>query len=118
MFKKLNVLVFVLCTSGLALAQDSIVIDGVTYRDPTQPVGALRQAIEEGTIGRVSYAVTFIRTGGQRNVAVVNGQTVGVGDTVDGASVKAINSDSVTLDVDGESIDISTFRATFRTAAP
>ena len=118
MFNKKHILLFILCMPALALAQDRIVIDGVTYRDPTQPVGAQRQSLEEGTIGRTSYAVTFIRTGGQQNVAVVNGQTVGVGDTVDGASVMAINSDSVTLDVDGESIDISTFRATFRTAAP
>ncbi|MDX1491623.1 MAG: hypothetical protein R3332_10065 [Pseudohongiellaceae bacterium] len=109
-------LLYLLCYG--AVAQETIVIAGVVYRDPLQPAGASRISPEQGRVGQVSYSVSFIRTGGEVDVAVVNGQTVAEGDTVDGALVKEIDKDTVTLDVDGESIDISTFRATFRTLVP
>lgn len=118
MCNKLLILFMFLWLPSLVHAQDRVVIDGIAYRDPLQPMGASRLSSETGQLGRVKYVVTFIRTGGQTNVAVVNGQTVATGDTVDGALVKAIKSDSVTLDVNGSSIDISTFRATFRSDVP
>ena len=117
MLNRLSIAILSALFSCSALAAETIVIDGVVYRDPMQPKGVNRTAAEEGRIGQMTYEVTFIRTGGEINVAVVNGLTVGEGDTVDGALVKAIDKDTVTLDVNGESLDISTFRASFRTPA-
>jgi hypothetical protein len=116
--KKMAIIFITLLLPSFVFGQDGIVIDGVRYRDPLQPAGATRVALEDGRIGRTTYVVTFIRAGGKTDVAVVNGRTVGLGDTIDGATVQAITSDTVTLEVNGESIDISTFRATFRTDAP
>lgn len=99
-----------------AIAQEQIVIDGLAYRDPTQPPGVSReQPLTSSAPGRVAYAVTFIRAGGANTVAVVNSQVVSVGDTVDRAIVTAIEPDKVMLEVDGETLEISTFRAAFRT---
>lgn len=98
-----------------AIAQDRLVIDGVSYRDPTQPAGMMRVQ-GQPTVRQTarSYEVSFIRTGGDTPVAVVNGQTVSVGDVVDGAQVLRITEDTVSLDTDDGAIDISTFRAAFR----
>ncbi|MDT8427880.1 MAG: hypothetical protein RQ757_03850 [Pseudomonadales bacterium] len=113
--------VITVCSIALLLqqaaAQDRLVIDGVSYRDPTQPLGALRiQGQPTVRQAARSYAVSFIRTGGDVNVAIVNGQTVAVGDVVDGARVVQISEDTVRLDTGDEVIDISTFRADFRSS--
>ena len=101
-----------------AAAQEQVIIDGLAYRDPTQPPGMSReQMLTSSAPGRVAYAVTFIRVGGANTVAVVNSQVVSVGDTVDGAVVRAIKADKVMLQVDGQMLEISTFRAAFRTPA-
>lgn len=99
-----------------AAAQEQIVIDGLAYRDPTQPPGVTQeQALTSSVPGRTAYAVSFIRAGGANTVAVINSQVVSVGDTVDRAIVRAIESDKVVLEVDGQLLEISTFRAAFRT---
>jgi hypothetical protein len=102
------------------LAQQQINIDGQTYRDPTQPVGmTVRAGQVQGqgpaaVSGRRTYTVTFIRAGASNSVAVINGQVVGNGDTVDGALVRAIETDKVLLSVEGQTLEVSTFRPTFR----
>lgn len=101
-----------------AAAQEQIVIDGLVYRDPTQPPGMTReQTLTSSVPGRVAYTVSFIRVGGANTVAVVNSQVVSVGDSVDRAIVRAIEPDRVVLEVDGQMLEISTFRAAFRTPA-
>lgn len=110
----IGIALFLLVASGSLQAQ--LTLDGVVYRDPTRPSGAT--ASTGGVVeapGRRSYEVTFIRSGGQNSVAVINGQMVGAGDMVDGARVRAIESGAVILEVDGDVLEVSTFRATFRT---
>ncbi|MDP2347754.1 MAG: hypothetical protein Q8N34_08510 [Gammaproteobacteria bacterium] len=116
--KQLTFLLSVLLLTNVAAAQQSIVIDGVSYRDPTRPAGATLSQTEFAAVpGRPTYTVTFIRAGSTNNVAVINGQVVSRGDRIDGALVKAIDDDSVLLEVNGETLEISTFRANFRTPA-
>lgn len=45
------------------------------------------------------YRISFIRAGGSQPVAVVNNQTVTIGDEVNGARVMAISPDNVVLQV-------------------
>lgn len=64
--------------------------------DPTKPpAGVQLNIIDE----QQAYKVSWLRTGGAKNIAVVNGQRVQVGDQVDGAIVLSIARNGVTLDV-------------------
>lgn len=100
------------------LAQERLVIDGVSYRDPTQPLGATRsQGDMVASPTGSDFEVSFIRTGGNGNVAVINGQTVRAGDVIGRARVVRIEEDTVILDTGDELIELSTFRATFRSPA-
>ncbi|MDX1404903.1 MAG: general secretion pathway protein GspB [Woeseiaceae bacterium] len=77
-----------------------------TLRDPTRPYNARPVAIASGGGGGGSavstYSVTAIFTSDSRRVAVVNGQRVVEGDTVDGATVIEILANSLSLDVHGK----------------
>lgn len=104
--------------AGSVNAQEQIVIGGLAYRDPTQPPGVNRDvALTTTAPGRTAYTVSFIRAGGSSSVAVVNSQMVSVGDSVDRALVREIRPDRVILEVDGQMLEISTYRAAFRTPA-
>lgn len=121
MFDRIALLLALLILVPAALAQQQISIDGQIYRDPTQPVGmTLSSGQVQGQAavsGRRTYTVTFIRAGVSNSVAVINGQVVGNGDTVDGALVRAIETDKVLLSVEGQTLEVSTFRPTFRSPA-
>jgi hypothetical protein len=67
--------------------------------------GALGDIVSSG------YSVSFIRTGGERPVAMINQQLVGPGDTVDEARVISIEAGTVILLVNGQEERISTFAA-------
>lgn len=69
-------------------------------RDPTRPYSA--------HVGGVSvaprFAVHAIIVSPERRVAIVNGRRVGVGASVDGATVIAIEKDHLILDQNGQRI--------------
>ncbi|NOX57832.1 MAG: general secretion pathway protein GspB [Planctomycetes bacterium] len=50
---------------------------------------------------RALFRLEGVMLGGRRRLAVVNGAIVGVGDEVDGATVRAITSNTVALEIDG-----------------
>jgi hypothetical protein len=76
-----------------------------TLRDPTRPFSA-RSVVASTGGGAVisSFKVTAIFTSDMRRVAVVNGQRVGEGDQVDGATVVEILADRLRLDHRGKAI--------------
>jgi len=102
----------------LASAQQSVIIDGESFRDPTRPPRVTQpQAQSTEMQTNRDFAVTFIRSGGENSTAVINGALVPLGGTIEGAVVRAIGVDSVTLEVDGQLVEINAFRAGFRSSA-
>ena len=79
-------------------------------RDPTRPY--LPQARELTTKPR--YAVNAIIVSTERRVAIVNGQRVGVGDTIDGATVVTIEKHQLVLEQDGTRITVGLNRGAAR----
>ena len=96
------------------------VFDGEELRDPTRPDGALVEAAgEEGLFSSLfgsgvsllnsGYRVSFIRAGGSEPVAMVNNQLVRRGDMIGTAQVLSIDTDSVSLQVNGVVQKITSF---------
>lgn len=71
-------------------------------RDPTRPY--LPEARE--LAARPGYTLNAVIVSAERRVAIVNGQRVGVGGTVDGATVVAIEKTELILEKDGKRISI------------
>ena len=97
----LTVLVALLFGPLLASGQELL-------RDPTRPYSAKPVATTAtGTAtatGVTGFRVTAIFTSKERRIAVVNGQRVGEGDLVDGATVVEILADALRLNVKGKAI--------------
>lgn len=102
MFKSMRIFLLfcALIASGQVAAE---LIDGEELADPTRPLNfAISVDTEEAleifrTVVPASYAVSFIRTGSSSSVAVINGQSVTIGDLIGGAKVVAIDRSGVTL---------------------
>ena len=73
---------------------------GEVLQDPTKPIGLPK--VQAKLKPETSYRLSYILRAEDRNLAIVNGQKVAVGDMVSGAKVLAISSDSVTLSVKGK----------------
>lgn len=101
-------------------------LDGEVLRDPTRPFAALSgrtsstgfvegdSLLPDAGLTRRNFNVTFIRDGGASPMAVINGQQVMPGDSIDGATVTAITSAGVTLSVNGLDQVINTFGPTVK----
>ena len=102
-YSLLTVLVALLFGPLLASGQELL-------RDPTRPYSAKPVATTAtGTAtatatGVTGFRVTAIFTSKERRIAVVNGQRVGEGDLVDGATVVEILADALRLNVQGKAI--------------
>ncbi len=71
------------------------------FRDPTRPYTppvAVRAAVAK------SFVVNAIFVSSRRQIAVINGQRVAVGDVVDGATVTRIEKHEITLDANGREV--------------
>jgi len=77
-------------------------------RDPTRPSSAKLVATTATGTGMATtetgFRVTAIFTSEKRRIAVVNGQRVGEGDLVDGATVVEILADALRLNFQGKAI--------------
>jgi len=77
-------------------------------RDPTRPHSAKSVATTTTATGTATgvtgFSVTAIFTSEKRRIAVVNGQRVGEGDLVDGATVVEILADALRLNFQGKAI--------------
>jgi len=74
-----------------------------TLRDPTRPY-AVKQRL---AVAAPSFKVNAIIVSADRRVAIVNGQRVVAGGSVDGATVIAIEKDHLILEKDGKRITSS-----------
>ena len=72
-------------------------------RDPTRPYSAAARVV--ATAPR--FVVNAIIVSPERRVAIVNGQRVGIGGSVDGATVIAIEKDQLVLERDGKQLTVS-----------
>ncbi len=114
-----------LCSSFLnvAVAQNqSAIVGGETFFDPTQPSGRILAATADSDIPAVNlsallnrnFNVSFVRAGGTNPVAVINNQRVSIGDQVSGALVTEINAGSVTLLINGQERVVTGFMDTLK----
>lgn len=83
---------------GLLLSSAAVLHAEEILRDPTRPyLPAARVAAKTP-----EFAVNAIIVSSERKVAIVNGQRVGIGGTVDGATVVSIEKHQLVLDQDGK----------------
>lgn len=79
--------------SSLSLADE-------VFRDPTRPY----TASERSAASSPRFVVNAIIVSDERRVAIVNGRRVGVGGSLDGATVIAIETDQLILEIGGKRI--------------
>lgn len=91
-------MLFVTALIACLAASQSLAVDGL--RDPTRPYSP-RQPVVGAPSG---FVVTAVFVSPRRNVAIVNGKRVSVGDRINGAAVVAIHDDRVLLDVNGREV--------------
>lgn len=73
--------------------------------DPTRPTG-LNAPTAQRAAAQPGWVLQSILVAPDRRVAVINGRSVRVGETVDGARVVGIDADRATLDAQGRRIDL------------
>lgn len=92
--------------------------ENLRVEDPMQPSWLRKRATSQATpVTRTRFSVDTIVVSPQRRVAVINGRSVGVGETVNGARVLDIEPDRVTLDVDGNKLTIELTISNIKTVA-
>jgi len=115
-----RIVALVLLSSAASVAaQQTLLIDGESFRDPTRPPRVVAAQVQSSveTSANQNFAVTFIRSGGDNSAAVINGTLVPLGGEIEGAVVRAIGADSITLEVNGQLVEVNAFRASFRSSA-
>lgn len=85
-------LVFAMVVNTMASASDEL-------RDPTRPPQQQESAEKPAAVSR--YSLDSILVSDSRRVAVINGVSVAVGESVGNATVKRIARDRVLLDING-----------------
>lgn len=86
-------------------------------QDPTQPewsVPATPAAMAAEKAGKPALRLQLIRQQGQRQLAVINGQSLTVGQTIAGYQLVRIQRDSVTLQNEQEQLVLPLFVTTRR----
>lgn len=104
-------------------------IGGEELKDPTRPVDRTESSdvsqdgFFSGLFGSASallnsnYKVSFIRVGGAEPIAMVNEQLVKTGDSIGAAQVVSIETDSVSLLIDGVVQRVASFNDTVKIRA-
>ena len=82
--------------------------------DPTLPPNVSNVAVSKGK-DAVIWTLSSILVSPQRNIAIVNGHSVQVGDTVAGAKVQSINKTVVKLKHRGEVVRLELYPVTVKT---
>jgi hypothetical protein len=92
---------------GLALLATAQLAFGQQLGDPTQPT-ALNEPAAAGPAQRAGprWRLQSTLVADNRRLAVINGRRVAAGDTVDGATVREVRQEGVTLEVDGRRIEL------------
>lgn len=102
----------------VATAAAADVIDGEELIDPTRPLLVEQAVVEEDSgslmdmfraAASTEFEVTFVRASSSSPMAIVNDQRVTIGDVISGATVVAIDRNSVTMEVEGLRQEISLY---------
>ncbi len=96
--------------SGLLLPQ----LLQAQFDDPTLPPNTTSIAVNNSNEA-ITWKLSSILVSPQRNIAIINGQSVQVGDLVVGARVQSINEAIVKLKHRGEIIQLQLFPVTVKT---
>ena len=86
----------------LMIGTCSVCLASEHLRDPTRPYSAKQVA----TAGAPRFVVNAIIVSAERRVAIVNGQRVGVGGSVDNATVVSIEKERLVLETNGKKTTI------------
>ena len=84
------------------------------FEDPTLPPDMANVIVEKEDESR-AWKLSSILVSPQRNVAIINGHSVQVGDTLDGATVRSIKETVVTLDYRGKFIQLQLYPVAIKT---
>lgn len=95
-------------------------IDGEMFRDPMQPMSAYRNNATAVDVlpelpNRSDFTVNFVRAGGSSPVAVINNQSLTVGDELSGMRIMEIRAGEVVLAASGQEYVLTTFGSAVRT---
>ncbi len=83
-------------------------VEARDFRDPTRPYSP--PVVARAAVAK-SFVVNAIFVSSRRQIAVINGQRVAVGDVVDGATVTRIEKHAITLDANGREVTASLKRS-------
>ncbi len=95
---------FALLTSAAILLLGSMSSDAAAeiLRDPTRPYSAPQHVKQ----ARPNFKVNAIIVSSKRQIAIINGKRVGVGEQINGATVVSIAKRELVLDVGGREITL------------
>lgn len=79
--------------------------------DPTRPTSLAEPEPAQRTGPGPRWRLQSTLVAEDRQLAIINGRTVGPGDRVDGATVRDVRQDGVTLDVEGRRVELRMFGA-------
>lgn len=86
--------------AGVAAAQQGL-------GDPTRPTSlAEPEPVAKATQSGPRWRLQSTLVAESRRLAVINGRTVAQGERVDGATVREVRQEGVTLDVDGRQVEL------------
>lgn len=91
---------------GLALAGGLPAAAAQGLDDPTRPTSLAEPAPARRAESGPRWRLQSTLVAEERRLAIINGRTVGPGDRVDGATVREVRRDGVTLEVDGRRIEL------------
>lgn len=89
---------------SLATAQE-MPSSNITLHDPTRPAGYSAPAMVSND--NAQYKLSYILASSGRSVAIINGKSLSIGDTINGAQLYRISSDQVWLKKGNETFTIS-----------
>jgi len=84
------------------------------FNDPTLPP-SFSNAVSQDEEINTAWVLSSVLVSAQRKVAIINGQSVQVGDVVDGANIQSINATNVKLKHRGEIIILELYPVTVKT---
>ncbi|GAB5499194.1 MAG: hypothetical protein PsegKO_15050 [Pseudohongiellaceae bacterium] len=121
----LQIVTATLVALNLASLASADIIDGEELIDPTRPLTIMRaqSSTDDSVMDMIrnvvpsSYDVSFVRASSNSPMAVINDQRVTIGDVIGGATVVAIERNSVTLSINDEERRISVFGTSIKAPA-
>ncbi len=91
---------------ALALLAGAAAASAQGLDDPTRPTSLSEPEPARRAESGPRWRLQSTLVADERRLAIINGRTVGPGDRVDGATVRDVRQDGVTLEVDGRRIEL------------